>query len=264
MRLLHARCINQVHSSISFISSLLGNIQGGRKDLERSPLGGSRKTEAGGFFFHTKGVNGQTRCSFALLPWLQGRGQPLASREGSAAAAVPPRSSPLCQATRLLFPVLTREAHALRPFPRPRREEKGSVVFLSSFLPLTGWLHTGSDSPDGNPTRLSRPLLLQGLSPRLICLCPDRGKEEEEKPQTSFANQFAGRAWSARRRLSHSGTLKTPEAPGAPGCPSPAPRCPRPPPSSGVPRAGRESGSGHDPGWTPREESRVEPWELRG
>lgn len=172
----------------------------------------------------------QTQCSFALLPWLQGRGQPPASREGPAAAAVPPRSSPLCQAARLLFPVLTREAHALRPFPRPRREEKGSVVFLCSFLPLTGWLHTGSDSPDGNPTRLSRPLLLQGPRPRLICLCPDRGKEEEEKPQTSFANQFAARAWSARRRLSRSGTLKTPEAPGAPGCPPPA-LAPHPPPA---------------------------------
>lgn len=54
MRLLHARCINQVHSSISSISSLLGNIQGGRKDLERSPLGGSRKTEAGRFSFTLK------------------------------------------------------------------------------------------------------------------------------------------------------------------------------------------------------------------
>lgn len=144
-------------------------------------------------------------------------------------------------------------------------EGRERVCCFSLFLSaLTGWLHTGSDSPDGNPTRLSRPLLLQGPRPWLICLCPDRGKEEEEKPQTSFANQFAGRAWSARRRLSRSGTLKTPEAPGAPGCPSPAPRCPRPPPSSGVPWAGRESGSGHDPGWTPREESRVEPWELRG
>lgn len=93
-------------------------------------------------------------------------------------------------------------------------------------------------SPDGNPTRLSRPLL-QGPRSRLICLCPDRGKEEEEKPQTSFANQFAARAWSARRRLSRSGTLKTPEAPGAPGCPlpapSPSPACPRPHPSPACP-----------------------------
>ncbi|KAM7318308.1 hypothetical protein ACRRTK_023045 [Alexandromys fortis] len=158
----------------------------------------------------------------------EGRGRPPASREGPATAAVPPRSSRLSQAARLLFPVLTREAHALRPFPRPRREEKGSVVFLSSFPLLTGWLHTGSDSPDGNPTRLSRPLL-QRPRPRLICLCPDRGKEEEEKPQTSFANQFAARAWSARRRLNRSGILKTPEAPGAPGCPQPVPRLPSPP-----------------------------------
>lgn len=41
----------------------------------------------------------------------------------------------------------------------------------------------------------------------------DRGKdgerEEKEKPQTSFESQFVGRAWSARRRLGHSGILKT-------------------------------------------------------
>lgn len=129
MRLLHPRCVNQVHSSSSFISSLLGNLQGGREDLERSPLGGPAK-QMRGLFFYTKGVNVQTRCSFARLPWLQGRGRPPASREGPATAAVPPRSFPLSQAARLLFPVLTREAHALRPFPRPRREEKGSVVFL--------------------------------------------------------------------------------------------------------------------------------------
>lgn len=215
--------------SSSFISSLLGNLQGEKEDLERSPLGGGGPAkQKRGLFFHTKGVNVQTRCSFALLPRLQGRGRPPASREGPATAAVPPRSSRLSQAARLLFPVLTREAHALRPFPRPRREEKGSVVFLSSFPLLTGWLHTGSDSPDGNPTRLSRPLL-QRPRPRLICLCPDRGKEEEEKPQTSFANQFAARAWSARRRLNRSGILKTPEAPGAPGCPQPVPRLPSPP-----------------------------------
>lgn len=114
-----------------------------------------------------------------------------------------------------------------------RRQEKGSVVFPSSFLPLTGLL-TGSDSPDGNPPRLSRPLLLQAPRPRLMCLCPDRGKEEQEKPQTSFENQFVGRAWSARRRPGHSAILKTPGGPpiaGAASClPSPPtllrrPRC---------------------------------------
>lgn len=128
---------------------------------------------------------------------------------------------------RLLFPVLTREAHALRPFPRQAEGREGSVVFLSSFLRLTGLL-TGSDSPDGNPRWLSRPLLLQGPRPWLICLCPDRGKEGEregkEKPQTSFESQFVGRAWSwsARRRLGDSGILKTLGSRGT------AEACPRP------------------------------------
>lgn len=162
---------------------------------------------------------------------------------------------------RLLFPVLTREAHALRPFPRQAEGRERSVVFLSSFLRLTGLL-TGSDSPDGNPRWLSRPLLLQGPRPWLICLCPDRGKEGEregkEKPQTSFESQFVGRAWSwsARRRLGDSGILKTLGSRGdrrglsSPPCPHLA--CPRPRPCSGSPGVGRESGSGCDPGWTLR------------
>lgn len=117
---------------------------------------------------------------------VEGCGRP-ASREVKSAAAVPPCSSGLCQAA--CFSRFSPERHTRSvPSRGRRREEKGSVVFLSSFLRLTGLL-TDSDSPDGNPRWLSRPLLLQGLRPRLICLCPDlgeRGRERRKRKPTNF------------------------------------------------------------------------------
>lgn len=128
---------------------------------------------------------------------------------------------------RLLFPVLTREAHALRPCPR--RAEGGSVVCVSSSPPPAGLL-TGSDGPAGKPRRPSRPLPVRGLRgprPRLICLCPDGGKEEKEKPQTSFGGGFAGRAWRARRGSAARGSRGRREA--GVGTPGAARRPPSPP-----------------------------------
>lgn len=60
-----------------------------------------------------------------------------------------------------------REAQRSVPFSGRRREEKGSVVFLSLFLApsllLITKLLTRSESPDGNPTVLGRPLLQEAF-----------------------------------------------------------------------------------------------------
>lgn len=178
----------------------------GRKGSLGKELGCSRESGVG-IFFHIKGVKYANPTLFrpALL-----------APEPRAAAGT--RGGVLgCCCPALLLPALpgrllsrfSPERHARSgPSRGGRREEKGSVVFLSSFPRLPGLL-TGSDSPDGHPRWLSGPLLLQGPRPWRICLCPDWGKEGEKeekgKPQTSFESQFVGRAWSARRRRGDSG-----------------------------------------------------------
>lgn len=66
--------------------------------------------------------------------------------------AVPPgKCSPAARVCPQVSSFRRAERHTRSvPSSGRRREEKGSVVFLSSFLRLTGLL-TGSDSPDGNP-----------------------------------------------------------------------------------------------------------------
>lgn len=131
------------------------------------------------------------------------------------AAAVQPCSSPLSKGT--CSSLFSPERHKRSvPSSGRRREEKGSVVFLSLFLSpslLITKLLTRSESPDGNPPELGSPLLLQGACPWLIFLCPDgkkrkRERRKKEKPQTSFANRLGVGAWIARPRLGGSGNAE--------------------------------------------------------
>lgn len=114
----------QVHRSIGSITKQNKN----RKE------GGPGKRSSGGVgcFFHIKRVKVQTQCSLeSLLLRLRSRGLPRASARSE--QLMRPALLLTAPPGRLLFPALTREAHALRPFPR-QAEGRERVCCFSLFL----------------------------------------------------------------------------------------------------------------------------------
>lgn len=160
----------QVQRSISFISSLKKKRKDtGRKGRLGKEPSGAPETQERGFPFPLKE---SVFKHDALSPCL--RGSRAEDRRGRPALLLPARPG------RLPFPVLAREAHAPRPFPR--RAEGGSAVSLSSSPPLAGPL-TGSDSAAGHRARLSRPLPVRGLRgprPRWFVFVPTEGKKRKK------------------------------------------------------------------------------------
>lgn len=160
----------------------------------------------------------QISLSLALLLWIHSDGLPYPGRK--------PRSNKLLLSSpapphslqgHLLFPILTREAQALRPFQRQAEGRERVCCFsLLVSLSLTAdhqaadqvrkprWKSSSAGQAPPPPGSLS----LTNFSLSRWEKKRER-KKKKEKPQTSFENQLAVWAWSACPTLSDSGILKT-------------------------------------------------------